>query len=95
MNANNHDKKFGIALFAALSCSFIVTSDVSAAQTFPPQHLARDANFNENGERTSTRIPGPYYRPEAGRPAVTFNAAAVASNPRYVFVERPWYRATN
>lgn len=92
------DKVFGIAISAAISASFIVTSDVTAAPTFPPQHFSDRAEFVEPAESSATHIASPWYRQTqiADRRVIDFLRARDGN--RFVFLDPktgPWYRVTN
>jgi len=94
----NRDKTIGIIFIATVAASFSATSNVQAAQTFPPAHHAADAVFDETGGQSTGSVNGPWYRPQTPAPTVTFTAADAAATPRLVYIERepgPWYRATN
>ncbi len=47
MTSSNKNKIAGSLISAAIGFSFVVTTDVSAAPVFPPQHYSTQANFDE------------------------------------------------
>ena len=98
MTTSNTDKVLGLAFAAAVSCSFVVTSEVSAETVFPPRHHDVNTVFSETSQPSSTRVDAPWYRANAGTVRTEIRFSSEDPRVGYVLAERsigPWYRATN
>lgn len=98
MTTFNTDQILGLAFSAAVTFSFISTSNVQAAPTFPPQHLDPQATFSEVKLNASGEVQRPWYRRDGASTDLTRSIAAAHTNRGVILADRivgPWYRAAN